>query len=93
MQKSKYLCDLLEAEFAENVTIGKTDSPLFVKATVKTEKPLSALLKSCEKEGLRIIPVEEKNGEAEIAFSVSAISTEKMEKGIKLLKELSVGSE
>lgn len=93
LQKSKYLCDLFEAEFAEDVTIGKTDSPLFVKATVKTEKPLSALLKSCEKEGLRIIPIEEKSGEAEIAFSVSAISTEKMENGVKLLKKLLSDSE
>lgn len=93
LQKSKYLCDLLNTEFEENVKIGKTDSPLFVKASVKTGLSLSKLLKSCEKNGLRIIPISEKKGEAEIAFSVSAISTEKMEKGIKLLKKILSDSE
>lgn len=93
LQKSKYLCDLLENEFAENVKIGKTDSPLFVKASLKTELSLPRILKSCEKESVRIIPVAEKKGEAEIAFSVSAISTEKMEKGVKLLKKSITDSE
>lgn len=95
LQKSKYLCDLLDTEFAENVKIGKTDSPLFVRACVKTKLSLSELVKLCEKEGLRIIPIDENlcGGEAEIAFSVSAISTEKMEKGVKLLKKLITDSE
>lgn len=93
LQKSKILCDLLSSEFNENVTIGKTDSPLFVRAGVKTKLPLSDLLRSCEREGLRIIPISEGCGMAEIAFSVSAISTEKMEKGVKLLKKLTSDSE
>lgn len=93
LQKSKYLCDLLNTEFGGNVKIGKTDSPLFVKASVKTALSLSELLKLCEKEGLRMIPIAEQNVEAEIAFSVSAISTEKMERGVRLLKKLISDSE
>lgn len=93
LQKSKILCDLLTENFADKVTIGKTDSPLFVKASFKTDISLPLLLNRCEKEGLRIIPIGEKTGAVEIAFSVSAISTEKMEKGVILLKKLTSDSE
>lgn len=93
LQKSKFLCDLLELEFGKQVIIGKTDSPLFVKAQIKTDMPLNALLKSCERAGIRVIPVSDRNGFVEIAFSVSAIGTEKMEKGVKLLKSLTNDSE
>ncbi len=87
-QKSKMLCDLLNAEFGEKVKIGKTDSPLFVRAAFKTTVSLGTLTEKCEKEGLRFIPVKENGKEADIAFSVSAISTQKMENGVKLLKKL-----
>lgn len=90
LQKSKTLCDLLLCEFAENISIGKTDSPLFVKADIKTDVSLNELVKSCEKNGLRIIPISENDGSIEIAFSVSAISTEKMENGVKLLKSFMI---
>lgn len=93
LQKSKFLCDLLEREFAENVRIGKTDSPLFVRAEIKTDISLGRLLKSCAQNGLKVIPVNENGGYVEIAFSVSAISTEKMENGVKLLKFLTSDSE
>lgn len=87
LQKSKILCDLLTENFEDKVTIDKTDSPLFVKASFKTDISLSLLLNKCEKEGLAIIPISGKTGKTEIAFSVSAISTEKMEKGVQLLKK------
>lgn len=88
LQKSKILCDLLTDAFGDRVNIGKTDSPLFVKASFKTDISLSLLLNKCEKEGLAIIPISGKTGKTEIAFSVSAISTEKMEKGVQLLKKI-----
>lgn len=88
LQKSKILCDLLTENFEDKVTIDKTDSPLFVKASFKTDISLSLLLNKCEKEGLAIIPISGKTGKTEIAFSVSAISTEKMEKGVQLLKKI-----
>ena len=93
LQKSKILCDLLTENFEDKVTIDKTDSPLFVKASFKTDISLSLLLNKCEKEGLAIIPISGKTGKTEIAFSVSAISTEKMEKGVILLKKLISDSE
>ena len=93
LQKSKYLCDLLMREFEKDVQIGKTDSPLYVRADIKTKLSLRELLSRCEKEGLHIIPISEKNGKLEIAFSVSAISAEKMEKGVGLLKRLTSDSE
>ncbi len=93
LQKSKNLCDLLEREFAESISIGKTDSPLFVKAEIKTDISLNELVDSCEKNGLRIIPISENGNGIEIAFSVSAISAEKMENGVNLLKSLITDSE
>lgn len=93
LQKSKNLCDLLEREFAESISIGKTDSPLFVKAEIKTDMSLNELVDSCEKNGLRIIPISENGNGIEIAFSVSAISAEKMENGVNLLKSLITDSE
>lgn len=87
-QKSKILCDLLTDEFGEIVKIGKTDSPLFVRASFETDITLKKLIQNCEKYGLSFIPVKESIGEADIAFSVSAISTEKMENGVKLLKKI-----
>ncbi len=88
LQKSKILCDLLTENFEDKVTIGKTDSPLFVKASFETDISLSDFLKMCENEGLAIIPISEKTGEIEIAFSVSAISMEKMEKGVNALRKI-----
>lgn len=93
LQKSKILCDLLTENFEDKVTIGKTDSPLFVKALFKTDISLPLLLNKCEKEGISFIPIAEKTGEVEIAFSVSAISTEKIERGVILLKKLTSDSE
>lgn len=88
LQKSKFLCDLLTDFFEDKVTVGKTDSPLFVKASFETDISLSDLLKMCRNEGLAIIPISEKTGEIEIAFSVSAISMEKMEKGVNALQRI-----
>lgn len=88
LQKSKILCDLLTVFFEDKVTVGKTDSPLFVKASFETDISLSDFLKMCENEGLAIIPISEKTGEIEIAFSVSAISMEKMEKGVNALRKI-----
>lgn len=88
LQKSKILCDLLTDFFEDKVTVGKTDSPLFVKASFETDISLSDFLKMCENEGLAIIPISEKTGEIEIAFSVSAISMEKMEKGVNALQRI-----
>lgn len=88
LQKSKFLCDLLTDFFEDKVTVGKTDSPLFVKASFETDISLSDFLKMCENEGLAIIPISEKTGEIEIAFSVSAISMEKMEKGVNALQRI-----
>lgn len=88
LQKSKILCDLLTENFEDKVTVGKTDSPLFVKASFETDISLSDFLKMCENEGLAIIPISEKTGEIEIAFSVSAISMEKMEKGVNALRKI-----
>lgn len=88
LQKSKILCDLLAESFEDKVTIGKTDSPLFVKAEIKTDMSLNELVKSCEKNGLKIIPISENGNGIEIAFSVSAISTEKMEKGVNALRKI-----
>lgn len=93
LQKSRILCDLLNAEFGETVKIGKTDSPLFVRAAFKTNISLGTLTEKCEKEGLRFIPVKENGKEADIAFSVSAISTQKMENGVKVLKKIMRNSE
>lgn len=93
LQKSKILCDLLAESFEDKVTIGKTDSPLFVKAEIKTDMSLNELVKSCEKNGLKIVPISENGNGIEIAFSVSAISVEKMEKGVNLLKSLITDSE
>ncbi len=92
LQKSKILCDLLTENFGDQLTLGKTDSPLFVKCTIKSKDSLAHLLEKAEQNSIRFIPISERENEVELAFSVSAISTEKLADGVRLLKLLTDSS-
>lgn len=87
-QKSKMLTDALLDEFKKDIKFIKTDSPLFVRFSVKSNVNLNTLLEKSQKAGLRFIGISEAENRVEIALSVSAISTEKISLGASLLKTL-----
>lgn len=87
-QKSKILCDELINNFGEDVKIGKTDSPLYVRFSLKSKMKMKDIISLCERNGLTFIPIGENSNGTEMAFSVSAIGTEKIAEGVKLLKKL-----
>lgn len=88
LQKGKILSDLLMDNFGEKIRIEKTDSPLFLLCTFKTENGLEEIRKSCDENGIKLILIRGTAGEVETAFSVSAESRDKMESGVKILRKI-----
>lgn len=86
MQKSKLLTDLLIENFAEKITILKTNSPLYVRCKFHTKTTTKDFCDNAEKQGLLLIPANYDAEFPEIAFSVAAVGLDSLEKAIKLLK-------
>lgn len=89
-QKSKLLADTLKSELGKRVIIEKTASPLYVRCRISTAVDLNELTRRLEeaKEPIRIIPVSEGEGEIVIAFSVSAVSSERIVDDMKKISKI-----
>ena len=88
MQKSKKLTDLLVENFAGNVTILKTNSPLYVRCNFKFNLSTKALCDRAEKAGILLIPANSHADFPEIAFSVASVGVEALENAVKILKNV-----
>ena len=55
---------------------------------LKSKMKMKDIISLCERNGLTFIPIGENSNGTEMAFSVSAIGTEKIAEGVKLLKKL-----
>ena len=89
-QKSKVLTDAVINQFGNRAQIEKTATPLYVRCKIKSKltlKELSVRLENSPRP-MRIIPVDEKNGELTVAFSVSAVKTENIEPDIRAIAEI-----
>ncbi len=88
MQKSKILTDLLTENFGEDITILKTNSPLYVRCKLHFEITTEELCKSAEKAGILLIPASIDGNMPEIAFSVASIGVASLENAVNLLKSV-----
>lgn len=87
-QKSKILTDLLLENFGKDITILKTNSPLYVKCRFNIKTSAKDLCHKAEKEGILMIPVNEADEIPEIAFSVATVGLENIDKAVKVLEKV-----
>ena len=87
-QKSKILTDLLVENFSENVTILKTNSPLYVRCKFHFDLSTKDLCDLAEKSGILLIPTNFETDFPEIAFSVASVGLESLENAVKTLKNV-----
>ncbi|MBR5203119.1 MAG: PLP-dependent aminotransferase family protein [Clostridia bacterium] len=92
MQKSKILTDLLVENFKENVTILKTNSPLYVRCKFNSNMSTKQLCDLAEKSGVLLIPTNFDGQCPQIAFSVASVGIESLENAVKLLKKVAENS-
>lgn len=86
IQKSKAFTELLVDNFGDKITMLKTHSPLYVKCEIKCKKTLEELSEKTREKGISFISVKNTKNGVEIAFSVSSVSINHLEKSVKLLK-------
>lgn len=84
-QKSKILADLLVEKFGKKVEILKTNSPLYIKCKFNVKLSTKEFCDRAEKEGILLIPVNEKNVFPEIAFDLAPVGQKSLEKSVDLL--------
>ena len=84
-QKSKILADLLVEKFGKKVEILKTNSPLYIKCKFNVKLSTKEFCDRAEKEGILLIPVNEKNVFPEIAFDLATVGQKSLEKSVDLL--------
>ena len=87
-QKSKLLIDLITQKFGEKAEVLKINSPLYVRCRFDLNLSTKQFLEKAEKNGLKLISVEENENQAEIAFSVSSISSARLRSAINLLHDI-----
>lgn len=87
-QKSKFLSDLLIEKFGEKAEILKTNSPLYVRCRFNIGLSTDEFIEKAHKNGIRLIPAEENEHQAEIAFSLSSISISKLRSAVNSLYAL-----
>ena len=88
VQKSKILADLLVEKFGEKVEILKTNSPVYIKCKFNIKISTKEFCDKIEKEGILVIPANEKNEFPEIAFSVATVGQESLENAVNLLQKV-----
>ena len=88
MQKSKILTDLLIENFPQDLTILKTNSPLYVRCKFHVDLPTKELCNRAEKLGILLIPANFNDEFPEIAFSVASVGLQCLENAVKLLKNV-----
>lgn len=88
MQKSKILTDLLIENFPQDLTILKTNSPLYVRCKFHVDLPTKELCNRAEKLGILLIPAKFNDEFPEIAFSVASVGLQCLENAVKLLKNV-----
>ena len=88
VQKSKILTDLLIENFGKDISILKTNSPLYVKCRINVKMPAKNLCREAEKQGVLVIPANENDTFPEIAFSVATVGQENMENAVKILAKV-----
>ncbi len=88
MQKSKILTDLLVENFCEEVTILKTNSPLYVRCKFHIDLSTKELCDSAEKSGILLIPANFDSEIPEIAFSVASVGLQSLENAVKMLENV-----
>ena len=86
IQKTKVFTELLAQNFGDSVSILKTHSPLYVRCNFKCKIPLDELVKKAGEKGLAFIPISNTKNGVEIAFSVSSVSINHLEKSVMILK-------
>lgn len=84
-QKSKILSDLISQKFKEKAEIMKTNSPLYVRCRFNLDLSTDLFIEKAQRRGIGLIPVDNKQNQAEIAFAVSSISTSCLEKAVNIL--------
>lgn len=87
-QKSKILTDLLTENFAKNVTILKTNSPLYVRCKFNINMSTKVFCDKAKEQGILLIPVNLNTDFPEIAFSVASVGGESFENAVKILKNV-----
>lgn len=88
VQKSKILTDLLIENFGKDISILKTNSPLYVKCRLNVKMSAKNLCRETEKQGVLLIPANENDIFPEIAFSVATVGQESMENAVKILEKV-----
>lgn len=88
VQKSKILTDLLIENFGKDISILKTNSPLYVKCRLNIKMSAKRLCLEAEKQGVLLIPANENDTFPEIAFSVATVGQESMENAVKILTKV-----
>ena len=84
-QKSKILADLLVEKFGKKVEILKTNSPLYIKCKFNVKLSTKEFCDRAEKEGILLIPVNDKTEFPEIAFDLATVGQKSLEKSVDLL--------
>lgn len=84
-QKSKILTDLLVENFKDNITILKTNSPLYVRCRFNINMTTKELCERAEKSGILLIPAKTEGEIPEIAFSVATVGQNNLFKAVDLL--------
>lgn len=92
-QKSKILADLITEKFGEKAEILKTNSPLYVRCRFDVGLSTNEFIEKANKNGIKLIAVDENAEQSEIAFSVSSISASSLENSIKFLYNSVCGGE
>ena len=92
MQKSKILTDLLIENFGENVTMLKTNSPLYVRCKFNIKSTTKNLFEMAENQGILLICANTCTDFPEIAFSVASVGIESLENAVKNLKNIVINS-
>lgn len=87
-QKSKFLTDLLVEKFGKNVTILKTNSPLYVKCRFDVDMATKELCDKAEKSGVLLIPANTEGKMPEIAFSLATVGQMSLVNAVNLLENV-----
>ena len=92
-QKSKVLSDLICEKFGEKAEIIKTNSPLYIRVRFNLNLSTNQFVEQAQKQGVSIIPIENNQNRAEIAFSVSNVSVFCLERAVGTLYSAVFGGE
>lgn len=84
-QKSKILADLITEKFGEKAEILKTNSPLYVRCRFNVGLSANEFADKAYQNGIKLISADGNKRGAEVAFSVSNISSSNLQNAINLL--------